>query len=461
MTCGLLIVMLGLLQPHFGGRQIASNYDLGGWNTNWTLMSQSSEVDVQSVVVDDKLSLRKRAYSTSGHDLKSNPGHDARTGTIHNSSRINDEAIPSTDVGPPPLTDPQLSIGPPSFSAFSLTTSKASSQENNRTKAIRLLITIELHFATSTIPALPRFTGGPEVLSSPPAATTSPSVRHRLYHEPPMAGGRLGNEMFMYAAMLGIANRSNLVGVWPQDSILRSVFKITSLAVTSEELQRDRRTVQEQLASAYDGNLESLSTINADVKVIGFLQSWRYFAAISRDIRREFRFQDSLASGAQSALHQLAVDRSTNDGTRSGQLVFVGVHIRRADLLSGHNVNSGYTVADEAYLKRAVEYLQKQLSSSATSRIVYVVCSDEITWAKTNFPRRLDVVFSEGRTTEQDLALLAACNHTIMTVGTFGWWAGYLSEGMVIYYGTLPNPNTRIGRLFVKDDFFPPEWVAL
>jgi hypothetical protein len=28
-----------------------------------------------------------------------------------------------------------------------------------------------------------------------------------------------------------------------------------------------------------------------------------------------------------------------------------------------------------------------------------------------------------------DLALLAACNHTILTYGTFGFWAGFLAGG--------------------------------
>jgi hypothetical protein len=28
-----------------------------------------------------------------------------------------------------------------------------------------------------------------------------------------------------------------------------------------------------------------------------------------------------------------------------------------------------------------------------------------------------------------DLALLAACNHSILTYGTFGFWAGFLAGG--------------------------------
>ena len=35
-----------------------------------------------------------------------------------------------------------------------------------------------------------------------------------------------------------------------------------------------------------------------------------------------------------------------------------------------------------------------------------------------------------------DLALLAACNHTILSYGTFGQWAGFLSGGRVIISDT-------------------------
>jgi hypothetical protein len=37
--------------------------------------------------------------------------------------------------------------------------------------------------------------------------------------------------------------------------------------------------------------------------------------------------------------------------------------------------------------------------------------------------------FSFISTLGMDLALLAACNHTILTYGTFGFWAGFLAGG--------------------------------
>lgn len=38
-----------------------------------------------------------------------------------------------------------------------------------------------------------------------------------------------------------------------------------------------------------------------------------------------------------------------------------------------------------------------------------------------------------GDSPELDLAVLAACNHSIMTLGTFGFWGSYLAGGEVLY----------------------------
>jgi len=39
---------------------------------------------------------------------------------------------------------------------------------------------------------------------------------------------------------------------------------------------------------------------------------------------------------------------------------------------------------------------------------------------------------------EEDMAMLAACDHIILSLGTFGWWAAWLGagarQGTVMYY---------------------------
>jgi Glycosyl transferase family 11 len=207
----------------------------------------------------------------------------------------------------------------------------------------------------------------------------------------------------------------------------------------------------------------------------------------------------------------------------SEDTVYIGVHIRRSDMLADYNVKQGYTVADEDYLERAVTYITDVLIERITKHrnvtdddvrqlsVAYIVCSDDRVWSTKHFnsaisraqQKRLDgtdeanrrsggiivnawksisrllfgetstyeaklqilvnetVVYSPGVSGEQDLAILSQCNHTIFTVGTFGWWAGYLAGGMTIYYKNFPAPQSQFERQFSKLDFFPPEWIGL
>ena len=162
---------------------------------------------------------------------------------------------------------------------------------------------------------------------------------------------------------------------------------------------------------------------------------------------------------------------------------YVGVHIRRADMV----FDPKYTVADAGYFRRAVHFITREFPGR---QLVFVVCTDDLLWSKQNFAeavaREFDhvtvgnhgngnhsdadattnvstaaIAFSENHSAEEDLAILSSCNHTIMTVGTYGWWAAYLAGGLTIYYRQFPAKQSELYRLFSREDHFPPEWIGL
>jgi len=161
--------------------------------------------------------------------------------------------------------------------------------------------------------------------------------------------------------------------------------------------------------------------------------------------------------------------------------VYIGVHIRRGDMV----IDRKYTVADVGYFRRAVHFMMTKFPGR---QLVFVVCSDDFRWSKDNFPdavsrgmRMTDhgnysdsnvtsnkynatrwlVVFSKNHNGKEDLAILSSCNHTIMSVGTFGWWAAYLAGGLTIYYRKFPAERSWLYHLFSREDHFLPEWVGL
>jgi hypothetical protein len=51
----------------------------------------------------------------------------------------------------------------------------------------------------------------------------------------------------------------------------------------------------------------------------------------------------------------------------------------------------------------------------------------------------------------------------IQTVGTFGWWAGWLNNGKVINYKWPAKEKGRLRATFSADysDFFMPHWIGM
>ena len=39
------------------------------------------------------------------------------------------------------------------------------------------------------------------------------------------------------------------------------------------------------------------------------------------------------------------------------------------------------------------------------------------------------------------MAVLTLCDHSILSIGTFGWWSAWLTGGKVVYY----SPNSVCG----------------
>ena len=80
------------------------------------------------------------------------------------------------------------------------------------------------------------------------------------------------------------------------------------------------------------------------------------------------------------------------------------------------------------------------------SNCVFVLASDDMQWCREKF-NSTDISFlgesmdsnknslkiiTGGASPEEDLVLLASCNHTLIGYGTFGLWAGILAQGEVV-----------------------------
>ena len=119
--------------------------------------------------------------------------------------------------------------------------------------------------------------------------------------------GRLGNQMFQYAAVRGIAAmRGYEFGIPPFDSkrvdnySLHRAFTLPSVTSSNlKELDNGHAPVVIEKHYHFDEELHRMCP--NDVSLFGFFQSEKYFKNIEMDIRRDFTFHDSILKPCHTA----------------------------------------------------------------------------------------------------------------------------------------------------------------
>ena len=92
--------------------------------------------------------------------------------------------------------------------------------------------------------------------------------------------------------------------------------------------------------------------------------------------------------------------------------------------------------------------------------VVFIAVSEHKHYIKKNIVGD-DVLYSTSRSDILELTLLTLCDHTIMSVGTFSWWAAYLAGGDVVYYKDHMPKTGRLSSFHNDFQFFLPEWKAM
>ena len=137
-------------------------------------------------------------------------------------------------------------------------------------------------------------------------------------------------------------------------------------------------------------------------------------------------------------------------------VTFVGVHIRQGDYATEFHFQRGRRFPNLTYMTNAMDYYRHKFHS-----VHFVVCSDSPHWSAEHLTGIPNVTISYGHSWELDFTILIRCNHSIVTVGTFGWWAAYLTQGEAVYFdkpwaGKLLRRNNMM-----KKDYFLPDWMSM
>ncbi|CAG2256967.1 FUT1_2 [Mytilus edulis] len=180
------------------------------------------------------------------------------------------------------------------------------------------------------------------------------------------------------------------------------------------------------------------------------LQSWKYFYKFDKQLRKQLTFRKHIKDAAEQEINKILQKRNIKSRQN---ITLVGVHIRRGDKVGN---NDGFNIATPEYLNRSVNYYVTKYKF-----VLFIVISDGMKWSKDNMPSHVPIEYVSLGKRDLDMATVVACDHTIMTIGTFGWWIGYLTNGEVVYLKDAAKKGSRFERILNHKDHFYPHWIGL
>ena len=272
--------------------------------------------------------------------------------------------------------------------------------------------------------------------------------------------GRLGNQMFEYAALRGIAARHSYDWMIPtpdrkgiENYSLHECFKLSP--------DRNEGIMFDQYAQEpYFHFCEELFEKCPDnVSLHGFFQSWRYFANVQDEIRKDFTFHDGILNPCKEMMEEL-------EGREP-----IMLHVRRGDpnLTDPRGFKWSYTQCGSMHPVQPVEYYEKALKHFRKDQPV-IVFSDSTDWVKEQDffkPDRFMISEPEDKyadgsfTPYADLCLMSLGSHAIIANSSMSWWGAWLQtnpDKIVIAPKMWFGPDYKD-----KDtkDLYCPEWLLL
>ncbi|ESO87020.1 hypothetical protein LOTGIDRAFT_229229 [Lottia gigantea] len=291
-----------------------------------------------------------------------------------------------------------------------------------------------------------------------PSTTTIPKQKTGYYLCPKLTGG-LGNSMFVYASVYGIA-RSTGRQLFMEHNNMDAVFGHLNGTVNKELCNRKRlKELKSKTHCSYDPDM--LQMPDQHNYLVGeYLQSFKYFEKYQNEIRQQFTIKQELKNKACECLQDIAKNytSSLNKTLSTSSVTFISVHVRRGDMLEqSHFRKYGYQIPKEDYVIKAMAYMK-----TLYSNIAFVFASNDMKWVKSKFHGK-DIFFPKLSDAHSQFAILSSCNHSITSIGTYGWWSAYLAGGTTLYYKYPAREGSDLRKQFSSDykDFFLRNWIGL
>ena len=272
------------------------------------------------------------------------------------------------------------------------------------------------------------------------------------------SNGRLGNQMFQYAALRGIAAKRGYDWCIPPDTYdhkdnygLFETFEMTNVKesnigfVSGDCIQENNHCFIPEFFDECPDN----------VSLDGYFQTEKYFTHIEKEIHDDFTFKKNYLIPCQEYINSL-----------SSPPIFL--HIRQSD-------NIG---REQYHTILSIEFFENALKQFAEDTLCFVF-TDDMEWCKSQeFFKQERFLFNEKNERysyqnidgtgklqntllpQIDLCLMSLCSGGIIANSSFSWWGAWLqnNRGKII----APNSKVWFGSAMTHldtSDIVPKRWI--
>jgi hypothetical protein len=243
--------------------------------------------------------------------------------------------------------------------------------------------------------------------------------------------GRLGNQMFQYAALKGIAYRRGFDFCVPSFDVegidnyglgdafdIKSLFGIKNFPSVGEPHFHYSEKFHNQCPD--------------NVTLVGYFQTEKYFKEIEDEIRKDFTFKNDWLTPCSEFREQF----------KDQEIAFL--HVRRGDpnLVDRRGFKWAYVNCSDQHPVQPLSYYESAIQRLPKDMPI-LVFSDSIDWCKEQEifqPDRFmfsepEDKFSDGALLPYvDLCLMSLCDHAIIANSSMSWWGAWL----------IKNPNKKV-----------------
>ena len=274
--------------------------------------------------------------------------------------------------------------------------------------------------------------------------------------------GRLGNQMFQYAAVRGIAAmRGYEFGIPTFESnrvdnySLHRAFTLGNVARSNLHiLDNGHAPIVVEKHFHFDEELHRMCP--NDVSLFGFFQSEKYFANIKDEIREDFTFHDSILNPVKELISSL-------------DAAPLFLHVRRGDpnLVDARGFKWSYTQCSSQHPPQPLAYYEEALKNFPKDQPV-IICSDSPEWVKEQEMFEDDRFLVSEPTDKYkdgsyepfvDLCIMSLCSGAIIANSSLSWWGAWLQNGR----GPVVAPKVWFGPDYAdKDtkDLYCEGWIV-